>query len=455
MDERELKLSRRDFIKTAGAGVAGATLLSGSLGSMTGTALAAAGPPNLAVEKGAALKVLRWSPFVAADKDIWEQNTRKWEQATGGKVVTEYLSWEDVRPKAAMEASVGAGHDIVLGWHDDPFLYPDKLLDVTDVCAYLGGKYGGWEDVAVKYGVNPKTGRWIDIPIGGPGQAICYRKSWVNEAGYPEMPLQMDKFIDCCKKLKAKGHPVGFALGHAVGDGNNWAHGFLWAFGGKTVNKDGSPAINSKETRAALAAMKDLYDNAMIPGCASWLDPHNNKAYLAGEISATNNGISIYYAAKKDFPQVAEDTFHQYPPRGPSGKPTELHLFDPAFIFKHTPYPQAAKHYLMFMMEKEQAGPWINGMLGYVSPALKAYKELPVWTSDPKHTVYRDCIANMLWTGYEGPIGPASAAVMAEYVVVDLFANVCAKGMSADKAIEVAERAIVKAYKVKKAATKG
>lgn len=107
------------------------------------------------------------SPFVGSDKEMWEKNTAKWEQLTGCKVTTEYLSWEDVRPKAAMEASVGAGHDIVLGWHDDPFLYPDKLLDVTDVANYLGKKYGGWEDVCIKYGVNPKTGKWIDLPMGG------------------------------------------------------------------------------------------------------------------------------------------------------------------------------------------------------------------------------------------------------------------------------------------------
>jgi multiple sugar transport system substrate-binding protein len=53
----------------------------------------------------------------------------------------------------------------------------------------------------------------------------------------------------------------------------------------------------------------------------------------------------------------------------------------------------------------------------------------------------------MLWNGYEGPIGPASAAVMAEYVVVDLFANVCARGVSIDRAIDQAEKTIARYYK--------
>jgi multiple sugar transport system substrate-binding protein len=447
MEEKDKNFSRRDFIKTTGAGLAGAALFSGSLSPFTRKAIAAVPPPDLAVEKNPVLNVLRWSPFVKSDGEHWEKNSRKWEKVTGGKVTTEYLSWEDVRPKAAMEAAVGAGHDLISGWHDDPHIYPEKLLDVSDVCEYLGKKYGGWEDVCFKYGM--KDGRWIAVPMGGPGQEIVYRKSWVNEAGYDKFPTNVEDFIKACKKLKTKGHPVGFAMGHAVGDGNNWIHTWLWAYGGKTVNKDGSVAINSPETRNALEGMMEIYTDGMTPGVASWLDPHNNKAYLAGEISVTNNGISIYYAAKgkPEWADIAEDTYHATLPIGPVGKPTELHLFNQVFIFKHTPFPNAAKHYIMFMLEEEQCAPWTNAMRGYVTPGLKAYRDLPVWTEDPKHTPYRECIRNMLWNGYEGPIGPASAAVMAEYVVVDLFANVCARGVSIKKAIDQAEKTIARYYK--------
>jgi hypothetical protein len=35
-----------------------------------------------------------------------------------------------------------------------------------------------------------------------------------------------------------------------------------------------------------------------VPGTLSWLDPNDNKAFLDGQVSVTNNGISIYYAAK-------------------------------------------------------------------------------------------------------------------------------------------------------------
>jgi multiple sugar transport system substrate-binding protein len=445
MKKQDHNMTRRDFMKTTSTGLAGAAILTSPLGPLASKALAAT-PPNLAIEKGSTLNVLRWSVFVGGDKDLWEANCRKWEKVSGCKVVNEYISWEDVRPKAAMSAAVGAGPDLVSGWHDDPHLYPDKLVDVSDVAEYLGAKYGGWEDACLKYG--KKDGRWIAIPMGAPGQQIVYRKSWVNEAGWSTFPTRTDDFIKLCKKLKGNGHPVGFALGHAVGDGNNFAYTWLWSYGASTVDAGGNPAINSPETRHALEGMKELY-GAMIPGCASWLDSHNNKSFLAEQIAVTNNGISIYYASRKkpEWAEISKDTYHAELPVGPVGKPSQLHLFNQAFIFKHTAVPNAAKHFLMFMLEKEQASPWMDAMSGYVTPGLIDYRNLPVWTSDPKHTAYRDCVKNMLWNGYPGPIGPGSAAVMAEYVVVDMFANYCAGGMSADRAIDRAEKAIARAYR--------
>ena len=64
----------------------------------------------------------------------------------------DYESWEDLRPKTAVAANVGSGPDVVLGWLDDAFQYPDKLLEVTDIAQYLGDKYGGWFEVPARYG---------------------------------------------------------------------------------------------------------------------------------------------------------------------------------------------------------------------------------------------------------------------------------------------------------------
>ena len=37
-------------------------------------------------------------------------------------------------------------------------MYPEKLLDVTDVANYLGNKYGGWYDAAKRTACTTRSG---------------------------------------------------------------------------------------------------------------------------------------------------------------------------------------------------------------------------------------------------------------------------------------------------------
>src|SRR5258706_8362111 len=97
-----------------------------------------------APEKDAKLRVLRWSRFVQGDIDQYLVNVKKFSEKFGIEVRVDNEGWEDVRPKAAVAANTGAGPDIILSTNDDANLYPDKLLDVTDLAEYLGKKYAGW-----------------------------------------------------------------------------------------------------------------------------------------------------------------------------------------------------------------------------------------------------------------------------------------------------------------------
>ena len=132
---------RRKFLKTS-AGVAAAA----AIGPMIWVKDANAQWKNVP-EKGAKLRVLRWSRFVQGDIDQYMKNVAKFTEKTGIEVRIDNEGWEDVRPKAAVAANTGAGPDIILSTNDDANLYPEKLVDVTDVCTYLGAKYGGWYPV--------------------------------------------------------------------------------------------------------------------------------------------------------------------------------------------------------------------------------------------------------------------------------------------------------------------
>jgi len=66
--------------------------------------------------------------------------------------------------------------DIILGTNDDANLYPDKLVDVTDLANYLGKKYGGFYPACEAY-LRPDGKRWIGIPLGAAGSMMVYRRA--------------------------------------------------------------------------------------------------------------------------------------------------------------------------------------------------------------------------------------------------------------------------------------
>lgn len=441
-----MSISRRDLLLGA-TGLAGAGLVGGGLGGLR-PAFAQAAEPTYTPEPGATLRVLRWAPFVKGDEDQWIENTRKFTEATGVEVRIDKESWEDIRPKAAVAANIGSGPDIMLVWFDDPHQYPDKLLPVTDLADYLGNKYGGWYDGLRGYA--QRGDQFVALPLAAIGNGIIYRDSIVKQAGFSEFPQDTAGFLELAKALKGNNlPPMGFALGKAVGDGNNFAHWLVWSHGGKMVDESGKVVINSPETIKALEYARELYQQ-FIPGTEAWLDINNNRVFLAGEISVTANGVSLYYSAKNDpnMAEMAADMRSTNLPVGPVGRPMELCQTTSCVIFQHTQYPEAAKAYLKFMYEAEQMNAWITASSAYCCQPLKAFADNPVWTSDPLHAPYAKASETLVPNGYAGPLGYASAAVMADYVMVDMVAEAATGQRSPQEAVERAEQRANRYYRI-------
>ena len=112
---------------------------------------------------------------------------------------------------------------------------------------------------------------------------------------------------------------------------------------------------------------------------------------------------------------MAKDIQHGAFPIGVNGHRAVLNLVFPMMIFKYTKYPNAAKEYLRFMMEREQYVPWQEASIGYVCQPLAAYESSPFWTADAKETPYRDCMKDMRPNSYAGDMGYASAAATGRF----------------------------------------
>ena len=430
-------MTRRDALK-AGAATVGAALLPSDVAQAAPTWN---GP---APEPGAQIRVLRWKQFIQSEFDSFIANTKKFVEQTGVKVRVDAESWDDIRPKAAIAANVGAGPDIIMGTNDDPFKFPEKLLDMTDLAEYLGAKYGGWYPVTRKYGM--LRDRWIALPQGSPVGTFNYRISAMRAAGFDEFPKDTAGFLKLCQGLKKVGKPPGFALGHATGDANGWTHWCLWAHGGKMVDDSNNVVLDSPETVAALEYAMQLYAN-FIEGVLSWLDPSNNKAFLSDQIGVTENGISIYTVAKNS-PDPAL--------QGDRCRHESCQLADWSGRASYGASAHA-QHLCVRLHKVSKRGAGISALhvgertsrcladelrTAMSRLPLPAWNDNPVWTEDPKVTPFRDGLKYALDNGYSGSLGNASAAVIGDFLVVDMFGEACTGNQTPKAAAQrAAERA--------------
>lgn len=402
-------------------------------------------------ETGASIQLLRWKRFIQSEEDGFMRLVEAFTKATGVSVKVINESLDDVQPKASVAANTGQGPDMFWGLYSLPHLFPSKCLDVTDVANHLGKTYGGWVDSAKTYGMS--EGKWIALPVAYNGNVINYRQSMIEKAGFKTVPGDTAGFLELMKALKAKSVPGGFALGRASGDGNAWVHWALWSHGANLVDESDKVIINSPETVKALEYIKALSET-FVSGTASWNDSFNNKAFLTGAVSLTNNGVSIYAAAKSgaakgeaNMKEVMDDMNHALWPVGPVGKPTEFHIAYPLMAMKYTKFPNACKAFMTFLMDAKNYEPWLDSAVAYLTHPLNAYDKAPVWGSDPKLALVRDVAKRTLTAGGRGSVGERAASALADFVMLDMVATVCTDRATIKDAISMAERQAKRIYR--------
>jgi multiple sugar transport system substrate-binding protein len=81
----------------------------------------------------------------------------------------------------------------------------------------------------------------------------------------------------------------------------------------------------------------------------------------------------------------------------------------------------------------------------FAIPSTKMWYDDPVWTKDPKNTVFRDVIKDARQIGYAGPPGRKASEAMAKYILVDMFAKAI-QGASPEEALKWATDELRKIY---------
>ena len=279
------KVTRRNVLKS------GTALVGGMAGILaTGRAPAFA--------QGTTVHWIRWNDFVpASDQLLRKELLPEAEKALGIKINFETVNGNDLQPRITSAIQSGAGPDVFMLFNNHPQIYSESLVDMGDITDSVSKTQGSYYDLAKSNSAD--NGKWISAPWAVVGALIVYRKSWFEEIGLTSFPDTWEKYRDAGKKLKAKGRPLGQTLGHTFGDSPTFTYPYLWSWGGKEVDEKGKVVINSKETLESVKFMTGLWKDAIDEGGLAWDDSSNNRAFLSGTISATNNGASIYLEAKK------------------------------------------------------------------------------------------------------------------------------------------------------------
>jgi ABC-type glycerol-3-phosphate transport system substrate-binding protein len=390
------RITRRRALALSGAGAAAA-----STGGLAGI-LASGRTPAFAQEQ--TLHWVRWSDFVpSSDVLLKGPITDQCKKETGITLRLETINANDIQARVTSSIQSGAGPDIIMALNNWPQLYATSLADVSDVAGELGEAGGGYYDLCKVVGTY--GGKWIGVPWCVGGGLVAYRKSWLAEVGFDgKFPANWDEYRAAGKKLKANGHPYGQTAGHTFGDAPGWWYPYLWSWGGKEVEADGKTVVlNSKETIESVKFAVPLWKETMDEGGLAWDDTSNNRAFLSGSISATNNGASIYLEAKK--------------------KP-DTYLTD-----KGTP---------MFQQ-------WFDSQQGYTCGATKDWENDPVWNVDPVMRPFKDIPSGGRMYGYAGPPSQKAAEVQTKYIIVDMYAKAI-QGMPAEESVKAAHDELVKIY---------
>ena len=421
--------SRRDFVTVSLAAVGGALA------------------PRWAGAAPKAMSIVRESSFIKPFDDYFAKTLLpEYEKLTGIKMSYEATSVGGMLTRLTTIAETKSGPEIAMTATNQPYLFDNSLVDVSDVAGEIGKQLGGWHENVLDVVVVNK--RWKALPWGNIGQLEVYRTDWFKEAGVSKFPDTWDDLLAAGRLLKKKGHPFGFELGHGFGDNHGWLYPLFWSYGGREVDRDGKTVlIDSSETARAVDFCRKFYQETMFEDVLGWTDVNNNKAFFGEQISCTNNASSILVVGKRDFPEIAKVTDHALNPAGPKGQFHVMNAVSHA-VLTHAPDPAAAKAFLRWLYDDKQLSRWLVSADAYYAPFLHGYDNHPMWNAEPRYLPYKESLKTTRPHTWPGPQGHAASESVAKYVLVDMFAKAC-RGDATKDVIATAASQLKQIYKAK------
>jgi multiple sugar transport system substrate-binding protein len=409
--------------------------------------LAGAAPSLIIPERARAqqktLKILRWKHFVPSfEQWFTETYIKEWGAKKDTQVIVENVGTADIVSRAAAEAEVQRGHDLVL------MLKPvagfeDHVIDHREIYDECNRRYGPVPEFATKSTYNPRTRKYFAFCGAYQAAMLTYRKDLWDAVG--AAPESWDDILSGARWIKLlHGSPVGFSL--APEDNSNWTmRTIMYGFGSSEQDADGNPALKSKATLEAIKYLKALYDEAMTEDVLKWDHTSNNRFMLNGEGCLTLDAVSITRASESIKLPIESDLQLAKIPQGPEARLGPAFGLVSSLIWKFSLNIDGAKQFLVdyvassreaFLASQFQNAP---GFQEAVPDLAALVANDPVATPPDKYSLLTGATS---WTTNIGHPGYTNAAISETFhagLIPRMFARAATGRLTPEEALDQAD----------------
>jgi len=285
----------------------------------------------------------------------------EFEALTGINVTLEIFPEDQFRQRRLLEVASGAhtldGYMVMpgqvgaqylgAGWIrylDDFLADPTLTLPDLDLDDFFAGAMDTFRH----------DGRIFGLPLQIESSLLFYRKDLLEQAGFAAPPQTMDELREYAARLHSN-QVAGFAMRGRGAAATSQIVNFLYSFGGRWLNDDGSSALASPESQAALAFYADLLRNYGPPGPANMHWAEVTSLYAQGQ-AAMIFDANVFRSIMEDPAQaiavVRENTGFAPLPAGPAGRVPAVLVWGLS-INHATRNPEASWYFIQWALSQE------------------------------------------------------------------------------------------------------
>lgn len=345
-----------------------------------------------------------WDHWVPAGNAVMQKQVEAWGAKNQVEVQADFIT--SVGSKnlltIAAEAQAKTGHDVLAFPTWEVHNNADALEPLDDIMKRLTDKYGQVNHVC-EYLAKIK-GHWKAVPTSSGTQykgpcgriSILKDKAGLDVVGmYPAKEGHVaasdawtwDAHLAAAEACLKAGKGFAIGLGQ-TSDSVDTAGALFRAYGAELVDKDGNITVKSDKVRKVLEYGQRLVQ-ALPADAVSYDDASNNRALISGQSALVWNPPSAWAVAKRDAPQVAEDSWSFPAPSGPEGRFTP---YLPYFwgVWGFSKNKSAAKELIEALLQREPVEARCAEVIGYDVPPFQSMLDFKVWeeVGPPKGTVY-------------------------------------------------------------------